>query len=215
MKAAVPNQDDRGRIRDTRPEDREDEPAAVDRDEASILGFHTRRLLAEPVAPDDLGELCRMQRDPRVMATLGDRLFTTEETRVLLDRFLAHWDRHGYGMWVLRHRTTAEFVGRAGLHRCEVEGELEVELAYALRAEFWNQGLTSEVSGEILKRAFDGLGLPSVVAFTVTSNGASQRVLEKLGFELERHFLRARLPHVLYRIRKPRDTARHRATGAE
>ena len=62
------------------------------------------------------------------------------------------------------------------------------------------------MAAAILERAFGALGLSNVVAFALTSNRASQRVMEKLGFRYERHVLHAGLPHVLSRI-----TARRRA----
>jgi RimJ/RimL family protein N-acetyltransferase len=39
-----------------------------------------------------------------------------------------------------------------------------------------------------------------VVCFTLTTNRASQRVMEKAGFEYERDIVHAGLPHVFYRI---------------
>ena len=41
----------------------------------------------------------------------------------------AHWERYGFGLWLLRDRATAELVGRGGLqHTDAVEGE-PVEVA--------------------------------------------------------------------------------------
>jgi RimJ/RimL family protein N-acetyltransferase len=39
-----------------------------------------------------------------------------------------------------------------------------------------------------------------LVCFTLTTNHASQRVMEKVGFRYERDVLHAGLPHVLYRL---------------
>ena len=46
----------------------------------------------------------------------------------------------------------------------------------------------------------DGLAPGGIVAFTLTTNGASRRVMEKLGFRFERDIIHAGLPHVLYRL---------------
>ncbi len=147
-----------------------------------------------------------MHRDPGVMATLAPAgapnggVLSDEETRRFLHRHLDHWDRHGYGLWVFRDREDGRFVGRAGLHNANVGGEDEVELAYALMAEFWSRGLATEMAEGILTVAFEQLRLTEVVCFTLTTNRASQRVMEKAGFEYERDITHAGLPHVFYRL---------------
>jgi ribosomal-protein-alanine N-acetyltransferase len=166
--------------------------------------FHTDRLIAERLREEHFDELRRMHRDPRVMATLapaGARdggLLSDEET--FLRRHLDHWERHGYGLWVFRERADDRFVGRAGLYNTSVGGDDEVELAYALVAEYWGKGLATEMARAILEVAFERLGMTDLVCFTLTTNRASQRVMEKAGFEYEREVVHAGLPHVLYRI---------------
>jgi ribosomal-protein-alanine N-acetyltransferase len=161
--------------------------------------FRTERLLAERLSEGDMADIRRMHRDPRVMATLGGLRSDEETARYLRDN-LDHWDRYGYGIWALRDRTDGRFVGRAGLRNTHVGGEDEVELAYALVADYWNKGLATEMAKAILEVAFEELGLTDVVCFTLPTNGASRRVMEKAGFEYERDVVHAGLPHVLYRI---------------
>jgi RimJ/RimL family protein N-acetyltransferase len=47
--------------------------------------------------------------------------------------------------------------------------------------------------------AFERLRLPGLVCFTLETNRASRRVMEKAGFRYERDFVYKDLPHVLYR----------------
>jgi ribosomal-protein-alanine N-acetyltransferase len=136
------------------------------------------------------------------MATLGG-IRSDEETGLLLARNLEHWERHGFGLWVLRDENDGRFAGRAGLRHVRVGGADEVELAYALMPEFWGRGLATEIVGAILSLAFGRLGLPEVVCFTLPTNAASRRVMEKAGFTFERDVIHADLPHVLYRIAAP------------
>ena len=51
--------------------------------------------------------------------------------------------------------------------------------------------------------AFRQLALRDLVAFTVTDNVASRRVMEKVGFRYERDFMHHDLAHVLYRLLAP------------
>jgi RimJ/RimL family protein N-acetyltransferase len=75
-----------------------------------------------------------------------------------------------------------------------------VELAYALAAEYWNRGLATEMARAILNLAFERLGLTNVVCFTLPTNRASRRVMEKVGFDYEREVTHVGSSHVLYRI---------------
>jgi ribosomal-protein-alanine N-acetyltransferase len=147
-----------------------------------------------------------MHRDSRVMATLAPAdvpnggVLPDEETRHFLRRHLDHWDRHGYGFWMFRDKADDRFVGRAGLHNANAGGNEEVELAYALMAECWGSGFATEMAQGILVVAFGRLRMTEVVCFTLTTNRASQRVMEKVGFEYECDIVHARLPHVLYKF---------------
>jgi [ribosomal protein S5]-alanine N-acetyltransferase len=168
----------------------------------SVDAFRTDRLLAERLREEHLGEIRRMHRDPNVMATLGGLRSDEETTHYLRDN-LDHWDRYGYGMWVFRDRAHGRFVGRAGLRNTHVGCNDEVELAYALVADYWGRGLATEMATEILKLAFERLDLDDIVCFTLPTNLASRRVMEKVGFEYERDVVHAGSPHVLYRINAP------------
>ena len=172
----------------------------------SVETFSTEHLIAERLRAEHLDKLCYMHRDPRVMTTLAPAgalnggVLSGEETRRFLHRHLDHWDRYGHGLWVFRDKADGRFVGRAGLLNTQVGGAEEVELAYALMTEFWGKGLATEMAGAILAVAFEQLGIAELVCFTLTTNRASQRVMEKVGFKYERDIVHAGLPHVLYRI---------------
>jgi RimJ/RimL family protein N-acetyltransferase len=162
--------------------------------------FATPRLAAARLGESHFAELDCMHSDERVMATLGG-VRAAEQTRAMLEHEVAHWERHGFGLWIFRDRASGEFAGRAGLRHVAVEGVDEVELAYALMAPYWNRGLATEMGTAILALGFDRLGLDDIVCFTMTTNHASRRVMEKLGFRYERDFERAGLPHRLHRLR--------------
>lgn len=164
--------------------------------------FATVRLTAERLAAAHWPELRTMDVDPRVMATLGG-VRTEEASRAYLDLNLEQWRRHGYGIWVLRTPDDGAFAGRAGLRNVEWDGVEEVELAYALVADLHGRGLATEASREILRIAFDEVGLDDVVAFTAVDNLRSRRVMEKCGLTFEREIFRKGMPQVLYRRRRP------------
>lgn len=160
--------------------------------------IRTARLeLVRPTA-NDLDDLVRFNSDPRVMATLGP-VRTPQATSSYLDRMLDHWRKHGFGWWIVRDALTSAFAGRGGLRHASVGGQDEVELGYGLLPEFWGRGLATELARESVRMGFQDLRLRDMVSFTQTTNLASRRVLEKAGFRIERTFMHADLPHVLYR----------------
>ena len=165
-----------------------------------MMNVSTERLLAAPLRADDFAVLCELHRDPAVMATLGG-VRTDDRTRAYLAENLAHWDEHGFGLWIFRERTTNVFVGRGGLRHVILEGQSEVEVTYALAREAWGKGFATEIATAALEVAFHQLGLQAVVAFAVLENAASRRVMEKVGFRYERDLMHQQERCVLYRVR--------------
>lgn len=163
-----------------------------------MIPLRSERLIAEPIGPRHLPELCRMHHDPRVMATLGG-LRSDEVSAAFLASSLVHWQQHGYGLWVWRDPENGAFVGRAGIRHTQVEDKPEVELAYALMADYWGRGLATEIGHALLKLGRERLGLGDVVAFTLTTNRGSQNVMQKLGLRYERDIMHDDEPHALYR----------------
>lgn len=167
--------------------------------DAVLEEFRTDRLTARRLTFTDFDDIFRMHTDPAVMATLGGRLWSEEETHAFLGRVDAHWGEHGFGLWAIRDAATGAFVGRAGLRRLPLDGVYEDELLYGYSTRWWGQGIATEMAVTLTNIAFERLRFPSLVSFTLPSNAPSRRVMEKSGFSYERNFIYSGLPHVLYR----------------
>ena len=154
----------------------------------------TARLHGAPLDESDLAGLCALHRDERVLAAFDAEPMTEDETRVFLERKLAHWREHGFGIWMFSDADGA-FVGRCGIHHWRDE----VELGYIVRSELWNRGYATEMAAGVAAHAFTDVGLPELVAFTRVENAASRRVLEKVGFGYERDFVDDGVFSALYR----------------
>jgi len=146
-------------------------------------------------------DLIGMWADERVTATLGGYR-TAEQVAAMVRYYEAQWRDNGFGEWAWLDRSTGAFAGRAGLRRITIDGASEVELGYAFVADRWGQGLATEVGTEIVRVAFDEVGLPDVVSFTLPTNRGSRHVMEKCGFVYEKDVIHADLPHVFYRRRR-------------
>jgi RimJ/RimL family protein N-acetyltransferase len=158
----------------------------------------TTRLAGRRPEPGDAATYARILTDARVLEEVWpEHLRTADRAQALLDDFLRHWARWGFGPWTVLVDGAA--IGYAGLRHADVGGRPEVELVWFLDADHWGQGHATEMAREAVRVAFDILELDAVVAQTVDVNRASRSVMEKLGMGHERDVVHAGLPHVLYR----------------
>ena len=102
--------------------------------------FSTPRLRAERIEQRHFEDLRLLDGDPEVMKTLGGLTLSPDETQEAVVRNLARWERHGYGAWVFYTGENREFVGRGALQHFDLEGTDAIEVGYAVRPPFWNQG---------------------------------------------------------------------------
>ena len=164
--------------------------------------LETARLVADRVTEGDLPELLQLLRDPRVAATLSPNGQPSEdEVRAGLIEAIGHWELHGFGLLILRERADGRLVGRGGLQHTFVTGHDEVEVAWAIVPNLWGRGLATELARASIDVAFGPLALRQVIAYTLSDNRASRRVMEKCGFVLEGSLEREGLSHVLYRLK--------------
>jgi RimJ/RimL family protein N-acetyltransferase len=162
------------------------------------MDFKTERLTAERLAPGHLADLTALHLDPEVSRFLGG-VRNAAQTQAYLDVNLAHWDQHGYGLWVFRTADGA-FVGRAGLRYVEVEGVREMEIAYALRREFWRRGFASEIAQTLTAMWRERRLSASLIGIASPGNIGSCRVLEKASLDREREAVHHGEPVVVYRM---------------
>jgi RimJ/RimL family protein N-acetyltransferase len=174
-------------------------------------GLTTARMRAEPIGPQHRDELLALLSDPRVAATLGG-VPTPAEVDDQIARMGAFWAEHGYGLYAWRDRETGALVARGGVQSATVDGIEETELAWAVAPERWGQGLATELGAACVRLAFGPLGLDDVIAFTLTHNVASRRVMEKLGMTYEKTTdYKIYGPHAVYRLRADRGAPPDRA----
>jgi ribosomal-protein-alanine N-acetyltransferase len=164
-----------------------------------IERIETARLLLTRPIEAEFPEYARFNADPSVMATLGG-VRTEAQAREIFDRMLACWTAVGFGLWTMRDKQTGAFIGRGGARVVYLEGKPETEIAYGLHAEFWGRGYAAEVAREGMRVAFEMIGVPDLVCFTLPTNQRSRRVMEKVGFRYERDGTFLNLPHVIYRM---------------
>src|SRR6516164_8517537 len=152
------------------------------------------------------------RRRPRVMELMPGAL-SLEESDRLVDQIESHFRQHGFGLYGAELRRDGCFIGFIGLAVPSFHAHFTpcVEIGWRLSADYWGQGLATEGAREVMRHAFEMLGLEELVSFTVPANLRSRRVMEKLGmiYQPTDEFDHPRLPeghplrrHLLYRRRR-------------
>ncbi len=141
----------------------------------------TPRLRLRSVKATDGDLLQRMDADPLAMANLGG-IRDADESHRYAQAQADHWEAHGFGWWLAFLRETDEFVGRGGIRHLQVDDQLEVEVGYALRPDFWGRGLATELATTAVEVGLQDLRLPKLVGVVLPTNVRSKRVLTKVGF---------------------------------
>ena len=140
------------------------------------------RLLVRRPEDGDGPALERVFCDPAMMRYLGG-VWTAEQVAETFREWRDDWGVDGRWSGVLVRRDTQESVGTAGLTWDTIPGEPGFELSWFVVPELQGRGFATEISRELLRFAFDELGAERVVVETHPDNPASNRVVEKLGFE--------------------------------
>jgi RimJ/RimL family protein N-acetyltransferase len=179
--------------------------------------MRTDRLILRRWRDSDREPFARMNADSRVMEFFR-QVLSAEESDALVDRIEAHFEERGFGLYAAELVEDGSFIGYIGLAVPRFSAHFTpcVEIGWKLDAAYWGRGFATEGAQEIVRHAFEDLGLAAIVSFTVPANLRSRRVMQKLGMTYdpaddfdhpglaEGHPLRR---HVLYRL----VNSRHRA----
>jgi len=179
----------------------------------SVTTVTTARLLLRGWRESDRDPFAAMNADPEVARYLPTPL-DRASSDALVDRIVAHWAEHGFGLWAIERHDDGAFLGFTGLYRPAFEAHFTpaVEVGWRLAREAWGQGFATEAARAALEFGFETIGLAEIVSFTVPDNERSRRVMERLGMTRDpaEDFDHPRLApghplrrHVLYRLARP------------
>ena len=93
-------------------------------------------------------------------------------------------DHPGHGLWALVPDDVGHPVGTALLVPLPGPGGVmttDIEVGWHLHPDHWGNGYATEAASELLRHAFDDLGLPTVNAVAFAGNDASMAVMRRLG----------------------------------
>jgi len=149
--------------------------------------IETARLVLRVQQDDDLDWLVEHMNTPAVMRHLGG-VRDRDAVAAGMARNAESFSRTGIGFWTIILRESGERAGKCGLGT--IAGEHappglrgQPEIGWSLAEPIWGQGLASEAARAVLRHGFETLGHATIFSQTSTSNRASTRMMERLGFE--------------------------------
>ena len=152
--------------------------------------IETARLLLRPMVAEDTHALLAIFADPLVMASFGVACFDDQQMAAWVQRNLDHQAQFGYGLFAVILKENGVLIGDCGLECLTVADQVEVELGYDVRSDYWRQGLATEAAAAVRDYALHTLHLPRLISLIREGNDASRRVAEKIGMHLEATFAR-------------------------
>jgi RimJ/RimL family protein N-acetyltransferase len=146
--------------------------------------FHIRtaRLVLRPWTDDDVQPFVDMVLVPH-FAEFMLPFAGPEAARDWVQRRRAHFDRHGFGPWVVELAETGELIACVGLFFVPYQAAFTpaVEIAWRLAKHHRGRGYATEAAAQALADGFGRLGLREIVANTVPANWPSRRIMERIG----------------------------------
>jgi len=146
--------------------------------------FETERIVLREWQLADIDDLYEYAKTPKVGPMAGWKPHDNiGETKEILDMFIRQDET-----WAICVKETGKVIGSVGLHgdskRSLDKSEARM-LGYVLSEDYWGQGIMQEVCREVIRFAFEDLGIGILSVFHYPFNHQSKRVIEKLGFSYE------------------------------
>ena len=142
--------------------------------------LETSRLILRPFQESDAESLYRYAKDPRVGPNAGWLAHTSvEDSRQTIQKILS-----AEGTYAVIPKEQNEAVGSIGLITGEKRGlaVAEAEIGYWIGVPYWGKGLIPEAMRELMRYAFEDLGMNTLWCQCYDENDKSKRVMEKCGF---------------------------------
>ena len=145
--------------------------------------LQTERLILRKWAETDADSLYEYARDPEVGPIAGWPPHKSREESLDVIRNVFN----GAECYAICEKGSDKTIGAIELklrgHTDMTDRNDECELGYWLGKPFWGRGYMPEAARELLRRAFEALGMETVWCGYYDGNEKSKRVQEKLGFQ--------------------------------
>jgi RimJ/RimL family protein N-acetyltransferase len=150
-----------------------------------VSRIRTERLTLRRPEEGDVDAILRIHSDRRACEhNPSDMITVRAEAADRCRSWRAHWERHGYGYWVVCRTGSARVIGFCGLKLMRLHEAPVRNLFYRFDPAVWGQGLAGEAVAAVLAGAGPG---PPIVARIRPANIASARVAMRAGLRRAVH----------------------------
>ena len=151
--------------------------------------INTERLVLRGWKPDDHAPFAAMCADPEVMRFIGNgKTRTAEDAARYIASFEREWSERGFGLFAVESKQTSDLIGFTGLSLPDFLPEVlpSVEIGWRFSKPSWGKGFASEAAAAALSFGVNELGITDIVSIYQIENGASARIMQKLGMKFDR-----------------------------
>ena len=155
-----------------------------------MIELDTPRLKLRMLKDDDAAFIERLVNDPDWLRYIGDRNVHShaDAIRYMDEGPRSMYARRGFGLLAVERKDDGATLGLCGLIKRETLDD--VDIGFAFLPEHRGAGYAGEAAAACIRQA-ETLGLRRIVAITSLDNDSSGKLLEKLGFRLEREMVEA------------------------
>lgn len=151
--------------------------------------LETPRLRLRPLRPSDWEAIIALRGNPESMRYIPRPMITDKEGALSMIEMIQQKIDEGTGInWVITEKGGDEMLGIIGHYRMKPE-HFRSEIGYMILPKAQGKGIATEAIQALLVYGFEQLHLHSVEAVIDPQNSASIRLIEKLGFVKEAHFI--------------------------
>ncbi len=162
--------------------------------------LETERLVLRSFTAEDAENLFQLDSDPKVMRFINGGKPTEYNIikEQVLPRFLGYYQKYDhFGFWATVEKSSNEFIGWFHFYpaveqqfavELQIVNSNEIALGYRLCQSTWGKGYATEASKALINKGFMEWDVQRIVAWALTVNKASTRVMEKVGLKLEKEF---------------------------
>ncbi|SDE91957.1 Protein N-acetyltransferase, RimJ/RimL family [Celeribacter baekdonensis] len=151
--------------------------------------INTERLLLRGWKPEDHAPFAAMCGDPEVMRYIGNgSTRTPDDAARYIGSFEREWTERGFGLFAVESKQTGGLIGFTGLSWPGFLPEVlpSIEIGWRFSKPSWGKGYASEAASAALSFGVNELGITDIVSIYQIGNGASARIMQKLGMVFDR-----------------------------
>jgi ribosomal-protein-alanine N-acetyltransferase len=144
----------------------------------------TERLLLQQVHPEDQQFIFEGLSHPEVIPFFGVKYNSFEATAKQMEWYAKAYSEGTGGPWKIIDKSTNEKIGVIAYYFYKAEHK-KAEVGFWIFPKYWNKGIVSEALNAVINYCQKEKGIHRLEAFVEEGNTASNKVLEKGGFEYE------------------------------